>query len=117
MKNIKNNRAIPESEWSKNPELAQQLIAVRNYLEKTPFSKAFPNKYKAILEDDILEKTHIIFANNPTMPLKSVVTTVLNSIDEDMSADLLLKMTRLIIQEWQNAPAAVNAEKDIEALV
>ena len=117
MEHSKNTHAIPESVWSKDPELAPQLMAVRDYLEKTPFSKAFPNKYKAITKDKVTQKTHLLFEENPNMPLKNVVATVLDSLDDDLSAELVLDMTCAIVEKWARVSTKVYVHKNVEEFV
>jgi uncharacterized membrane protein YheB (UPF0754 family) len=114
---MEKNGRIELSEVMKDPEKAKQIEAFIAYAEKTPFSKMFPKKHENSVKRMVIDDTNQLFENNPTMPLKSVVTTVLNGFEEDMSSDLLLKMTRLIIQEWENASTAVYNEKDVEELV
>jgi hypothetical protein len=114
---MENNGRIELSEVMKDPEMAKQIEAIIAYVEKTPFSKMFPEKYENSLKYMVYDETSELFKNNPTMPLKSVVTTVLNKFKEDMPSDLLLKMTRLIIQEWENASTAIYNEKDVAELV
>jgi uncharacterized membrane protein YheB (UPF0754 family) len=114
---MENKGRIELSEAMKDPETAKFIEDFRRYAEKTPFSKMFPKKYERSLEQSVYDEVQELFANNPTMPLKSVVTTVLNKFKEDMSSELLLKMTRLIIQEWENASAAIYNEKGVEELV
>ena len=46
MENIKES-VIPANIWEEDPEYAQELQNIHDYLKRTPFSKAFPNKYKA----------------------------------------------------------------------
>jgi hypothetical protein len=116
MENIKES-VVPESLWIENPKFAQQCQDVYEYLQRTPFSKAFPNKYKAITKDEALEKTYELFDNNPNMPLKIVVTTVLNSLDDDLSETLVLEMTRVIIEKWKKLTASTYTEKRVEELV
>ncbi len=114
---MENNGQIELSEVMKDPEMAKQIKEIIAYVEKTPFSKMFPKKYENSIKRIAIEETYQLFKNNPTMPLKSVVTTVLNKFKEDMSPDLLLKMTRLIIQEWENASTAIYNERDMGELV
>jgi hypothetical protein len=114
---MENNGRIELSEAMKDPETAKFIEDFKRYAEKTPFSKMFPKKYERSLEQAVYDDVQELFANNPTMPLKSVVTTVLSGLDDDLSADLLLKMTRLIIQDWENAPNEIYVEKDVEELV
>jgi hypothetical protein len=114
---MEKNGRIELSEAMKDPETAKFIEDFKRYAEKTPFSKMFPKKYEMMLEDVVYEKTHKLLKKQPNLPLKNVVSTVLNSLKDDLSAELLLKMTRLIIKEWENASTAVSAEKGVEELV
>jgi hypothetical protein len=113
----KNNGRIELCEAMKDPETAKFIEDFQRYAEKTPFSKMFPKKHEMILEDVVYERTLQLFHEQPDMPLKNVVSTVLNSLKDDLSADLLVKMTRLIIKDWENAPNEVHAENAVEELV
>lgn len=116
MENIKGS-VIPASIWEEDPEYAQELQNIHDYVKRTPFSKMFPNKYKAITEDEALEKTFELFQENPNMPLKNVVATVLNDLEGDLSETLILEMTRVIVEEWKELTANTYAEKQVEELV
>jgi hypothetical protein len=116
MENIKES-VIPVNIWEEDPEYAQELQNIHDYLKRTPFSKAFPNKYKAITKREVLEKTYKLFKENPNMPLKNVVTTALNNLDEGLSEELVLDMTRIIIKEWKELTASTYADKQVEELV
>ncbi len=115
---MKKNGRIELSEAMKDPETAKFIDDFKRYAEKTPFSKMFPKKYELSLEQMVYDDTHELFEKQPDLPLKSVVTTVLNNLTEDdLSPELLLKMTQLIIQEWQAVSTEVYAEKNVEELV
>jgi hypothetical protein len=116
MENIKES-VIPMNIWDEDPEYAQQLQDIHDYFKKTPFSKAFPTKYKAIIEDDVLDKTYELFDENPYMPLKSVVTTVLSDLDDDLSAKLVLEMTRIVVDKWEKLTKKTHANEQVEELV
>jgi hypothetical protein len=115
MENIKES-VIPANIWEEDPEYAQELQNIHDYLKRTPFSKAFPNKYKAIKEYEAAEATVELFDENPKMPLKTVVSTVLNSLEDDLSDTLVLDITREIIKEWRGLTANY-ANKQVEELV
>jgi hypothetical protein len=112
-----NNGRIELSEAMKDPETAKFIDDFGRYAEKTPFSKMFPKKHENSTKRIVSERTFKLFETQPDLPLKNVVSTVLNSLKDDLSADLLLKMTRLIIEKWENAPTAVHAENEVEELV
>jgi hypothetical protein len=115
MENIKES-VIPANIWAEDPEYAQELQNIHDYLQRTPFSKAFPNKYKAIKEYEASEKTVELFDENPNMPLKTVITTVLNYLEGDLSDTLVLDLTREIIKEWKGLTANY-ADKQVGELV
>lgn len=99
------------------PEMSDLHQAIR-YVQNTPFSKLFPNKYRVTLEYSAKRKVRKLFQKNPTLPLKKVVTKVLNNLyDDDISAELILKMTQLIIQEWTHLSTTTHTEKRVEELV
>jgi hypothetical protein len=112
-----NNGMIELSEVMKDPEKAELIEAFIRYAEKTPFSKMFPKKHEFSVKRVVSERTLKLFQEQPDMPLKNVVSTVLNSLKDDLSADLVIKMTRLIIEKWENAQSVVYAENEVAELV
>jgi hypothetical protein len=116
MENIQES-LIPTEIGIEDPEFAQQLQDIHDYLKKTPFSKAFPNKYKAITKTEAKKKTYELFLINPNMPLKKVVSTVLNGLDDTLSASLVLEITRVIIDKWEKLTTETLANKHVEELV
>ena len=116
MENIKKS-AIPQKLWEEDPEFAQELQNVHEYLQKTPFSRIFPKKHRGITKDIVIEKTSNLFEENPNMALNKVVATVLNHLNDDLSSDFLLEITRFITQEWQYLSKTVKTDKDIAELV
>jgi hypothetical protein len=100
-----------------SPELADQFQDIIEYVEKTPFKQLFPNKYKASIRHSVEIKTQGIFQEQPTMPLKNVVSTVLEDLDDDtVSAELILEMTQLITKNWERMTAAAYAHEPAEAM-
>ena len=90
---MEKNSRIELSEVMRDPEKAKQIAAFIHYAEKTPYSKMFPKKYEMGIERVVLQYTRQLFEEQPDLPLKNVVSTVLNSLKDDLSAELLLKMT------------------------
>jgi hypothetical protein len=116
MENIKESIS-PTNIQVEDPKFAQQLEDIHNYIKKTPFSKAFPNKYKAITKTEVKVKTRELFLINPNMPLKSVVSTVLNGLDDDLPSKLVIEMTRVIIEKWEGLTTKIYSNKRVEQLV
>jgi hypothetical protein len=114
----KNKEFISNEGTVASPELAQQFQDIIDYIEKTPFSKIFPKKHKALIKVSAKRKTYELFEKSPEMPLKNVVTTVLADLfDDTLSAELILKTTELIIQNWEHLSATVYENKVVEELV
>jgi hypothetical protein len=114
---MEKNGRIELSEVMKDPEKAQQIEAFIHYVEKTPYSKMFPKKYEMGIERIVLQYTGQLFEEHPNLPLKNVVSTVLNSLKEDLSAELLLKMTKVIIEKWARVSTVVYEQKNVVELV
>lgn len=116
MDSNKTEKQITAEEALEMPELAHLHEAIR-YAQNTPFKMMFPNKYRVIMEDSIKEKTYTLFEENPNQPLHKVVGSVLSQLsDNDMSAELIVKMTQVIIKEWEQLSLST-ASKLVEELV
>ena len=110
-------KQITIEEALKMPELAH-LHEAMNYALNTPFKKMFPNKYKASIKHSVEVKTRAIFQKQATMPLKKVVSVVLEDLDDDtISAELILEMTQLITQNWQRMTATAYENEPAEMMV
>jgi predicted alpha/beta-fold hydrolase len=109
-------RQITIEEALEMPEYADMHEAMR-YAMNTPFKKMFPKKYEMSMNRTIARKTQEIFESNPSMPLKNVIATVLNSLRDDLDADFVLKMTQLIIKEWKELSMTISTNKRVEELV
>ncbi len=98
-------------------ELAKQFQDIIEYVGKTPLKKMFPNKYRASIQHLVEVKTDELFQKYPTMPLKKVVSIVLEKLDDDtISAELILEMTQLIIQNWVHKTDAIYVNQPSEAM-
>jgi predicted P-loop ATPase len=105
MKNLEKERTITFDEALEMPEYAD-FHEVIQYLEKTPFKEVFPKKYEMSLEDRVLEAIKTLFSENPYMPLKDVLSAVLDRLPNDLSAALLLKMTQFTLKKWGKLAAS-----------
>lgn len=115
---MENNRKfIADNGIVASPALAQEFQDIIAYVEKTPFKQLFPNKYKASIKHSVETKTEEIFHEQPTMPLKKVVSIVLADLnDETLSAELILEMTQLIIQNWERMTAVIYINEPAEVM-
>jgi hypothetical protein len=116
MDSNRTEKQITAEEALEMPELAHLHEAIR-YAQNTPFKKMFPNKHRVIMEDSVKEKTYNLFEENSNQPLHKVVGKVLSQLsDDDMSAELIIKMTQTIVKEWEQL-SSKPAIKQLEELV
>lgn len=113
MESLKENRTMTFEEMLADPEFAHIHEGLR-YLQRTPPNELFPKKYEKSMIGLALEDTVHLFNENPNMPLNVVVSTVIRGFDDDLSADLILKMTPKIIEKWKKMSLALSPR--IEAL-
>lgn len=97
------------------PELAHLHEAMR-YAQDTPFKDMFPKKYEMSIKRSVILRTNKLFETQPAMPLKNVVSTILNSLKEDISSELLVKMAQVISEKWATL-SPKSAPKQLEELV
>jgi hypothetical protein len=113
MENSKGSRTMTFEEILADPEFAHAHEGLR-YLQRTPPNELFPEKYEKSMIGIAQEDTVQLFRKKPNMPLKMVVSKVIAGFDDDLSADLILKMTPKIIDKWQTL--SVNAAAQMGVL-
>jgi hypothetical protein len=106
------NKPMSFDEVLQTPELSE-LHEVIRYLQKTPNKDIFPKKYEMSMEDATIREVGRVFQDNPYCALKIVIMTVLEKLPDDLSAILILKMTKLIIQEWGTLSKATVIEERV----
>ena len=85
MKMNEDKKSISLEEALQMPELAHLHDTMR-YLENASDSDLMPQKYEMGLEYLATKKTLALFNENATLPLKSVVSIVLERLPNDISA-------------------------------
>lgn len=93
--------AISFEDVLQNSELSH-LHEVVHFLENTKNKPLFPQKYETSIKRSVSKKVKALFVEHPTMPLKNVITVVVNSLPETLNADFLLSITAFIIENWEN---------------
>ncbi len=116
MENNRKSKTRTFDEALEMPELAHFHEAII-FLKNKPTGTLFPAKYAASVEHLVVRKVMNLREETPAMPLKSVISRTLDGLPDNLPDDLLLKMTRLIIDEWQTISTAAYAEKGVEELV
>ena len=71
-----------------------------HYLQNTDNKDIFPRKYEMSIEGIASRMLSVLFKESPSMPLKSVIATVIEALPNDLSPKLLLKMAKFTIEQW-----------------
>ena len=98
------------------PEYAH-LHEVIRYLENTPDSEIFSRKYEMGMEHIASKKINSLFKEDSSIALKNVVSAVLERLPNNISAELLLKITLFTIKKWENLSNSASQRKNIKELV
>ena len=98
---MKKSESISFSETLNEPAY-EHLREVALFLEHAQDEELFPEKYMAAQQGLIARKVKALYLENPQMPLNKVVINVLSGIPDSTSARVLLELTRLTINLWEN---------------
>lgn len=96
MKNIEESKVLTIEEALNDPTHARFHEALR-YVQNKPFSELMPKKHELILIDLVEAKAKKLYLETPDLPMKKVVTTIFESLTDDIPAPLMLKLTQKII--------------------
>lgn len=111
MENSKKNRTMTFEEALQDPSLVHIHDGLR-FLQKTDSKDIFPKKYEKSMIGLAVTDAVNLFKKNPNMPLKKVISTIIASFDDDLTADLILKMTKQIIEKWGKLSSALPTQTE-----
>ena len=111
MENSKDNKTMTIEEMLSDPSYAHIHEGLR-YLQKTNPKDIFPKKYEKSMIGLALTDAVNLFKKNPNMPLKKVISTIIASFDDDLTADLILKMTKQIIEKWGKLSSTLSTQTE-----
>ena len=112
MKLTKDNKSISYEQALQMPELAH-LHDTLKYLENAPDSQILPQKYAQSLQYRSDKYIQQIFKDNPTLPLKDVVSNVIERLPIDISASHILEITPHIINEWERLQQSISHKSSV----
>jgi hypothetical protein len=113
MKEIKKNQSMTYEEVLENPSLAHFHEAI-HLLQNRAHNAIFPKHYEASMLDVVESHVVKLWRKNPEMSLKTVVTKVITHFPNDLSADLISKMTHTIVEKWTQLSATHSANQQLE---
>ncbi len=65
------------------------------------------DKFELIISDVVAEETCQRFHQNPKMPLSKVIASVFEGINENIPPNLLVKLTKIIVNTWLKQQSAI----------
>jgi hypothetical protein len=81
--------------------------AIQLFEKKAEHSIVALDKFEIILNDIVKGETYQLFQQNPKMPLSKVIACVFEGINENTPPNLLIKVTKIIINTWHKQQTAV----------
>jgi uncharacterized protein YjgD (DUF1641 family) len=87
------DEALQKSELS-------HLHEVIHYLENTPDEAIFPEKIEATAQYMANLHVNTLFKENPNMPIKNVISSVLEHLPDTLTSAMLKNITQKIIKNW-----------------
>ena len=84
---------------SKASELTD-LKEIALFLEKNKGKILMPRKFLIAVKSMIVQRVPEMYRNNPNTSITEVVALILNGLDKRTDGDMLLKITKWIVQEW-----------------
>jgi hypothetical protein len=93
-------KSLTLEEVLETPELAHFHDVVR-HLKTTPTQKIFPKKYEKSMENMASDRANSLFEENSKLPLNKVISIIMDKLPNDLSPQLLLKMTQAAIEKWE----------------
>ena len=85
---------------SENPEL-ERFREVVEFLEKRPPGPLFPEKWEKSAMSSVRRIAHKLLEEDPTISLKDTLTTSLRGCEDGLSGEVMLKITKQVIEKWE----------------
>jgi hypothetical protein len=106
---MKNKESIPITSPLNKWEAAIQLFE-----KKAENSIIAPDKFEIILNDIVEEETYKLFQQNPKIALSKVIAYVFEGINENTPPNLLVKVTKIIVNTWHKQQTAIETIGEYE---
>lgn len=104
---MKKSESISFDETLREPAY-EHLRDVAIFLDEARDEELFQEKYLAAQEGIIARKVKSLHLESPQMPLNKVVATILSDVAESTSPDMLLALTRMAIEVWEDQASKAN---------
>ena len=108
------SKSLTFEEILTNPSLERYHKAAQLFKDKGN-TIIFPDKFMASLKSTVRRDLQNLAAEKPHLPLSKVVTTLLEGMNENMSAEMIKDITAFILDKWENR-TTVNSPTRQEAV-
>ena len=109
MKNKEDNKSLTIEDLLQDSSFAHVHEALK-YVINTPASQLIPKKHELVLTDLVEKETKELYNETPNLPIKKVLSTIFESLTDDIPAPLMLKLTKKIINKWQKLSMSLQHE-------
>ena len=96
--------------------LEKWQAAIQLFEKKADTSIIALDKFEITLSDVVEEETCQLFQQNPKMSLSKVVARVFEGINENTPPNLLVKLTKIIVNTWLKQQNAIERIGEYELL-
>jgi hypothetical protein len=114
MKNIEENK-VPTIEEALKDSTHARFHEVLRFVQNKPSSELMPKKHELILTDLVEMKAQKLHTETPNLPMKKVITTIFESLTDDIPTPLVLKLTQKIIDVWENCSLTIQNDEAVAA--
>lgn len=77
------------------------LHEVIHFLNEKKGESLFPRKRNEAIKHVVSQRVHTILEGNPNIPLKQIMSLVLDTLPNDISSATLLILTKLVIDKYE----------------
>jgi hypothetical protein len=106
---MKNKESIPITS-----PLNKWEAAIQFFEKKAENSIIALDKFEIILSDIVEGETYQLFQQNPKMPLSKVIACIFEGINENTPPNLLVKVTKIVVNTWQKQQTVVKTSGEYE---
>ena len=109
MKNIGQHKSISFEDALKDASLVHFHEAIKSVQNK-PNKDISPKKYEKSMLNLAESDTVRFFKENPNMSIKTIVAAIIQSFPDEVSPNMILKMTKKIVEKWQSLSSSYRQE-------
>ena len=95
------SKSLTFEEILKDPSLETYHKAAQFFMDNE-HKIIFPDQFMASLKSIVRRDLQILAVEKPQLPLSKVVSTLLEGMNENMSAQMIKDITAFILDKWEN---------------